>query len=276
MHTVFPYYGGKNTHLKWLLPLLPSSPNEIEYVEPFCGSCAVAINRKHRARRIILNDINGEVINFFMVLRDNPAMLIEQLRLTPYSEYEFRKAFEADFDPAEMPSIEWARRFGVKIFQSFSSIIDNGASWKPTAARFGERRMATYNDVAELIRHFHFHNDDALSVVKRHNKVGVLIYADPPYMLETRVCKRGYDSELNNEREFHRRLLELANESQARFAISGYHSELYDDALSNWRCYETEVCAHAAPNKSKGVTKRTEVLWTNYNPAELGGQELLF
>ena len=38
----FGWYGGKFSHLKWLLPLLPSCQH---YCEPFGGSAAVLLNR---------------------------------------------------------------------------------------------------------------------------------------------------------------------------------------------------------------------------------------
>jgi len=40
---VFGWYGGKFSHLEWLLPLLPKSHH---YCEPFSGSAAVLLNEK--------------------------------------------------------------------------------------------------------------------------------------------------------------------------------------------------------------------------------------
>jgi DNA adenine methylase len=63
----FGWYGGKFSHLEWLLPLLPSAHH---YCEPFAGSGAVLLNRIP-APVETYNDIDGEVVNFFKVLRDN-------------------------------------------------------------------------------------------------------------------------------------------------------------------------------------------------------------
>ena len=62
----FGWYGGKYSHLNWLLPLLPMTTH---YCEPFGGSAAVLINRPP-APVETYNDIDGEVANFFRVLRD--------------------------------------------------------------------------------------------------------------------------------------------------------------------------------------------------------------
>ena len=60
----FGWYGGKYSHLDWLLPLLPECHH---YCEPFGGSAAVLINRPP-APVETYNDIDGEVANFFRVL----------------------------------------------------------------------------------------------------------------------------------------------------------------------------------------------------------------
>ena len=61
----FGWYGGKFSHLDWLLPLLPECHH---YCEPFAGSGAVLLNRKP-SKVETYNDLDGEVVNFFKVLR---------------------------------------------------------------------------------------------------------------------------------------------------------------------------------------------------------------
>ncbi len=75
----FGWYGGKFNHLNWLLPLLPESTH---YCEPFGGSAAVLINKKPSPVETY-NDIDGEVVNFFKVLRDRSDELIKAIGLTP-------------------------------------------------------------------------------------------------------------------------------------------------------------------------------------------------
>lgn len=69
---VFGWYGGKFSHLDWLLPLLPKYHH---YCEPFAGSGAVLINREASPVETY-NDIDGDVVNFFRVLRDRHEELI--------------------------------------------------------------------------------------------------------------------------------------------------------------------------------------------------------
>lgn len=77
----FGWYGGKFSHLDWLLPLLPEAHH---YCEPFAGSAAVLLNREPSPVETC-NDIDGEVVNFFRVLRDEHGELVCAISLTPFS-----------------------------------------------------------------------------------------------------------------------------------------------------------------------------------------------
>src|SRR2546423_6098742 len=81
----FGWYGGKFSHLDWLLPLLPKCHH---YCEPFAGSAAVLLNRAPSPVETY-NDLDGEVVNFFRVLRDDGDNLTREIGLTPFSREEF-------------------------------------------------------------------------------------------------------------------------------------------------------------------------------------------
>src|SRR2546428_5997323 len=85
----FGYYGGKFSHLDFILPLLPSCYSH--YCEPFGGSAAVLINRKP-ADVETYNDLDSEVTNFFACLRRRGDELIRLISLTPFSRGELVEA----------------------------------------------------------------------------------------------------------------------------------------------------------------------------------------
>jgi len=87
----FGWYGGKYSHLDWLLPLLPITNH---YCEPFGGSAAVLLNREP-SHVEIYNDIDGEVANFFRVLRDHKEQLLYAIGMTPFSREEFQLAIDS-------------------------------------------------------------------------------------------------------------------------------------------------------------------------------------
>lgn len=107
----FGWYGGKYSHLDWLLPLLPPTTH---YCEPFGGSAAVLINREPSPIETY-NDIDGEVANFFRVLRQQKDELLEAIGLTPFSREELRLAVQKSPEP--LSDLERARRFFVRARQ---------------------------------------------------------------------------------------------------------------------------------------------------------------
>lgn len=94
----FGWYGGKYSHLDWLLPLLPHTQH---YCEPFGGSAATLINREPSPLETY-NDIDGELVNFFRVLREQKDALVEAIGLTPFSREEFVLAISGPTGEASM------------------------------------------------------------------------------------------------------------------------------------------------------------------------------
>lgn len=91
-HIAFGWYGGKYSHLDWLLPLLPQTQH---YCEPFGGSAAVLLNREP-APVETYNDTDSEVVNFFRVLRQQKDELIYAIGMTPFSREEYVLAIQTN------------------------------------------------------------------------------------------------------------------------------------------------------------------------------------
>ena len=73
---------------------------------------------KPRAYAEIYDDLDGEVVELFKILRDvdQADRLTELLRLTPFARTEFREAYEKTDDP-----IERSRRLIIRSFMGFGS-----------------------------------------------------------------------------------------------------------------------------------------------------------
>lgn len=111
----FGWYGGKFSHLDWLLPLLP-----------FGGSAAVLLNREP-ARIETYNDLDGEVVNFFRVLREKKDRLIEAIGLTPFSREEFFIACEPPKSP--ISSLERAQEIFRSGYASTDWFSSDSIAW---------------------------------------------------------------------------------------------------------------------------------------------------
>lgn len=118
----FGWYGGKYSHLDWLLPLLPKATH---YCEHFGGSAAVLLNREP-APVETYNDIDSELVNFFRVLREQKDALIEAIGLTPFSREEFELAIAPPTQ--DISDLERARRFFVRARQVRSGLAQTASS----------------------------------------------------------------------------------------------------------------------------------------------------
>lgn len=107
----FGWYGGKFSHIDWLLPLLPVAEH---FCEPFGGSAAVLVNRNPSPVETY-NDLDREVVTFFKVLREQPDALIRIIGLTPFSREEFEFAIDHQ-ENGELSDLERARLFYAILF----------------------------------------------------------------------------------------------------------------------------------------------------------------
>lgn len=263
----FPYFGGKNSHLDWLLPLLPEGPSVEHYCEPFGGSAAVLLNRSP-APVETYNDLDDNLVNFFRVLRSKQgAKLIQQLRLTPYSRMEFAAAQQA----RGLSDLERARQFYVVVRQGFrhTSTIETSGRWSHAVHPGGGKIGAWTNGIAALmgvIERLHgvqIEHHEAVYCLKTYDDRHTLFYCDPPY--DPGVCTPAYKHVLSWEQIEH--FLETARACKGRVAISAYASPRMDKVLKGWRCVKAKVrYPPMTNNQKKDKQQRQEVLYTNYDP----------
>ncbi len=272
----FGWYGGKYSHLDWLGPLLPKCHH---YCEPFGGSAAVLLNREPSPIETY-NDIDGEICNFFRVLREDKERLIEQIGLTPFSREEF--AVACQIDPV-VPPMERARRFYVRARQVRTGLAQTAslgrwANCKNTS-RAGmsgvvSRWLGGLNSlaqIAERLMRVQIENRPAIDVIRLYDSKETLFYCDPPYIHHTRGDNNAYAFEMTDEA--HCLLADVLNSVKGMVALSNYDCDLLNRLYPASRWHKI-----TGSNRTIHSTKdkRMEVLWTNYDPSQkTGGQRKL-
>lgn len=281
----FPYYGGKGRLAPWIASLLP--PHRV-YVEPFCGSAAVLF-AKARATHEIVNDANGDLVTFLRVLRDRPDDLEVACRLTPYARAEFALA---DLRDPDLDELEIARRWWVRVCQSFARTDAYNTGWSTSIkrgsnnARTAWNRTAYFAQIAERLGTVTIENLDALAVIERYGTtVDGAIYADPPYLGSTRSSYGGDSGRIRRPggdyvHEFHtddqhRALAEVLGRSPAFVIVSGYSSPLYEDLYAGWHRVERRVLRQPSNGQGGKNFHAQEVLWSNRPLERAGGQQEL-
>lgn len=263
MKALFRYPGSKWSIAEWIISHFPDGYEKMIYLEPFVGSGAVFFNKRPGCVETI-NDLESEIVNVFRVLRDWPEALKRALELTPYSREEYDRSFEPCDDP-----VERARRYFVRTTQAIGAKMGTKCGWRNhkstkiggTACKWGgivdtidyavtRLRGSTTNLVQ--IEHM-----DAFRLIERYNSSDVLMYLDPPYVRSTRKIGRLYRFEMDDNQQHE--LLRLIARSKAKIVLSGYQSDLYDDALKGWYKDTTQ-------SQTTSGEMAEETLWLNYEP----------
>lgn len=253
MKSILKYPGAKNRLAPWLCEYIPKHN---VYLEPFAGSLSVLFN-KQRSHIETVNDLDGEIYNFFMVLRDRGDELSRVIALTPYS----RREYETAYDPCK-DELEMARRFAVKCWMGFGcgNLYKNGfksgqQTNSPNPAKSWADLPESMKQATDRLRGVQIENLPAAELIKRYDTQDVFIYADPPYLHGTRK-KYLYKQEMSNEE--HIELLKILIEHQGKVLLSGYDNDVYNDLLHGWNKAQKNTLA-------EGGRRRVETIWMNYD-----------
>lgn len=258
MKMLLHYPGGKKRIASWIVSQMPPHHS---YLEPFAGGLAVLLE-KSPSRIETVNDLDGDVVNFYRVIQ-NPEtreQLQAWLSYTPYSRQVYEESFREPKD-----DIERAGFFTIHSLQSHGFRLNGNCGWKKDiygreasyAVRYWNELPDNIAELAFRLKGVQIENRPALELIKAFNNKNVLQYLDPPYVWSTRGRKQ-YRFEMPDQD--HEELLVEVCGSKAMIMLSGYDCPLYESYLSSWR--KVQVDARAQKN-----LPRTETLWMNFDPA---------
>ena len=256
------WHGGKHYLAKRLVALMPA---HIHYVEPYFGGGSVLLAKDPEGVSEVVNDLNGDLMQFWGVLQDPD--LFEQFRrrveAIPFAEVEWRVAAIKRPD-----TVLQAVAFFVRCRQSMAGRMKSFAPLSRTRTRRGmnEQASAWISAVDGLpavharLRRVVILNRPALDVIKTQDGPKTLFYLDPPYLHPTRTAKSVYEYEMSVKD--HEHLLEALVTLQGRVMLSGYPHELYDSKLAGWTRHDFEIPNHAATATTKRLM--VESVWCNW------------
>lgn len=258
----FGWYGGKFTHLDFILPHLPSDCGH--FCDVFGGSAAILINRAPVPVETY-NDIDSELVNFFKTLRNHPKKLMRAISLTPFSREELALACE----PSKgLSRLERARRFYVRARQTRTGLAQTSSEGRWAHCVLTSRAgmagavsrwlgsVERLSEIAQRLQRVQIENAPAIDVIRRYDTDHTVFYVDPPYVHETRGDTNAYAFEMDDHA--HEELAEVLNGARGHIVLSGYRNLLYDRLYARWRRVD-------APKKTchSVRSKRQESLWIN-------------
>lgn len=261
----FPYFGGKQMIADQIVALMP---RHTHYIEPFCGGLSVLL-AKAPSKLETINDLDGEIMTFWRMLRDHPEDLARVCALTPHSRAEHQLSRVRE----DLTDLERARRVWVALTQGRAGQLRRtGWRYYVTGTSAPTIGMPGYLDgyvertaaAAERLHAVSLECKPALEIIDAYGHDDThLLYVDPPYLGDTRGTTHAYRHEMRAETE-HRELAAALSNVKAAVMLSGYHSPLYDDLYGDWWRHEIAASTSQGPTKSESRdNRRTEVLWSN-------------
>jgi len=248
--TPFKYYGGKTAQLKYILPIINSTPHTC-YVEAFGGSGAVLLNKKPSEIEVY-NDLDELIVNFFRVLQ-NPQKfktLLHMLSNTLYSRSEFMRAKKILI--AETDDVLRAWALFVVFRQSFSG---GGQGWSYDVSEPRHMPQVFYRVIDEKLflihqrlRNVYIECDDAFKVIQRYDEPTTLFFFDPPYPPSTINAELPYTYKMSEEQ--HMEFAEILRSLQGNYVLTTYPTDYYD-ALPHQKIVVKLPLHPAVSNKAK-------------------------
>ena len=261
----FGWYGGKYSHLDFILPNIPRDATH--FCDVFGGSAAVLCNREPSPVETY-NDIDAELVNFFETLRNRQDDLLRAIRLTPFSREELLRACEYEYG---LSAVERARRFFVRARQTRTGLAQASSEGRwahcVLTSRAGmagavSRWLGSVEGLAEIAQRLlrvQIENAPALDVIARYDTPETVFYLDPPYVHAARGDSAAYGFEMTDDD--HVALAAVLSSIRGRAVLSGYRTPLYDELYRGWRRVDAPVrTAHSVRQP------RRESLWLNFPP----------
>ena len=251
MRGPLPYIGGKNRLAKKIVTLFPEHTT---YVEAFAGGAQVFF-RKEPSEVEVLNDLDGEMVNFYRVCQQHYEELLRYLRFTLVSRrwHELIKAT----DPATLTDIQRAARHLYLLKNSYAGLIRN-LNYRCNVVQppgFNPESLPKIiEETHQRLARVQIENLPYEKILARFDRPETLFYLDPPYY-ERKLYR------FNLEPDDFRKMAKLLAPLKGKFVLSLNDVPEVRAIFKAFHIREIDLCYtahHVAGRRYK------EVLITNF------------
>ncbi|GAA5036699.1 hypothetical protein GCM10011506_29900 [Marivirga lumbricoides] len=257
VRTPITYYGGKQRLVSLILSLIP---DHRLYCEPFVGGAAVFF-AKQPSEMEVINDLNGEVVNFYRVCHSDFNKLEKLIKSTPHSRQVHKETHDMLKNPEKLDAVQRAWAFWVQTNMSFSARIFGGYAYERksngTQKRFLNKKLAFTKAIKDRLEMVDMECNDAITVIKSRDTEDSFFYCDPPYFNSDMGHYKGY-----SEKDFEELLITLAN-LKGKFLLSSYPSGILKKYSNKHKWHTLEKSSGVSVTHQTDKVK-TEVLTANY------------
>ena len=214
-----PWLGGKKHLARTIIKRIDAVPHQC-YAEPFVGMGGVFLRRTSRPKSEIINDLNGEIVNLFRIVREHPEELTRQFRWVLSSRQEFVRWITVD--PGTLTDVQRAARFTYLQRLSFGGKPAHKAMPGQIGLSVDRPARLTAQRMLQLIEAAHRRlqrvqierlNWDVF--LRRYDRPTTLFYMDPPYWNHEQDYGKGIFA-----RDDFTRMAELLGSLNGRFILT--------------------------------------------------------
>lgn len=182
-NNLFPYPGNKARHAEWIVQHIPEHTC---YVELFGGAAGVLFN-KPKSKVEIYNDLDGDIVHFFEVLRDQPDELQQWLRNVPFSRQLHDEWATAYYEHGERPDddVERAGRYFYLRYSQWGAAVSEKSGFRTahhrSSAEMFSRKAEALSEFSQRLKQVTIECDDWREVLRIYDAPHTVFYIDPPY-----------------------------------------------------------------------------------------------
>lgn len=267
MKTPITYYGGKQTMLPSIMPLIPK---HTVYTESFAGGAPVLF-AKTPVKVNVINDLNGELINFYRTVISDFDDLNLEIQKALHCREQHTIALCIYTNPDYFTNIQRAWALWYLSKTSFSGILTGNFSVNKTkgkAGRINNAKAQFTDDLKKLLELCTIEHDDAFKVIQRYDTPETFHFVDPPYV----NCDMGHYKNMfdNNDLE---RLLNLLSQIKGKFMLTMYPNQKISDFAKRFGWHIHKVIRTVTASNEKTKRKQEEWIIINYETENTQAKE---
>ncbi len=259
--TPISYYGGKQRMLSDILPMIPQ--HKI-YCEPYFGGGAVFF-AKPPAELEAINDTNGNVVNFYQVMKSDFRALEFEIQKSLYSERLHKEAAFIYHNPDEYTQVKRAWAFWFLL--NFSFLNKVGAGWKCDNSTGGshagvtfKRKKFEFSAYANRLEKVQISERNGIKVIKKRDSIDTFHFIDFPYVDTDQGHYKGFYQEDLEE------LLHLLPSLQGKIMLCHYPNKDISDLWHKQGWYVKSLNMRLSADITRANRRKQEVIFTNYQP----------
>ncbi len=258
MKTPLTYYGGKQQLSNKIISLIPIHK---VYCEPFIGGGAIFF-KKSPSEIEIINDTNGELINFYEVLQRDFTSLYQEIAISLHSRELHSEARVVYEHPKMFGRVKRAWAIWMLANESFGAMFDGGWGYDKTGQttkKISGKREDFKEELAIRLQNVQIECYDALKIIQSRDTLETFFYLDPPYPNTDQGHYDGYSNE-----DF-LQLMRILEGIQGKFLLSSFRNKHLTEFTerNNWNQIEIRMAKPMTAHGKRSVAK-IEVLTANY------------